>query len=312
MNRKSQVIAILGATGHIAKSIIYSFKDEPNFALHLFTRSEAKTKAFAKEIKLQNAFVHSYQEFNEFDYSSIISCVGIGDPSRLRSYPDEVFFVSEEIDLLVIKYLINHQQTTYINFSSGAVYGTEFNTPANDNSSTEITINELVLSDFYGIAKINAEAKHRSLRNYNIIDLRIFGFYSKFIDLQRPFFLSEVVSSLKTKKPFLTSNSCIIRDYIHPNDLALLVKRCMEYKNINAAFDVCSKKPISKLEILDYFNSNYNLKYEVVRDLTNSSVTGNKDNYFSESKKINEIEFEAQYTSLESINFVTNEIFKQS
>lgn len=312
MKEESKTIAILGATGHIAKSIIYSFKDDPNFTLHLFTRSIEKTNTFFQEIGLQNAFINTYSQFYDFDYSCIINCVGIGDPAKLKSNPDEVFFVTEEIDLLAITYLKNHNKTTYINFSSGAVYGTEFYTSANDHSSATIAINNLMVSDFYGIAKINAEAKHRSLHNLTIIDLRIFGYFSQFLELDRPYLLAEIISSIKAKSTFITSQSNIIRDYIHPHDLAELVKRCMEQKNINAALDVYSKKPISKFEMLDYFKSSFNLEYTVVDDTSKLSVTGSKDNYFSERKKNVQIGFEPRYTSLECIEFVTNDIFKQN
>ena len=186
-------IAILGATGHIAKSIIHSFKDEPNFSLHLFSRSSQKTESFTQEIGIKNAHIHSYNQFNDYSYSSIINCVGIGDPNRLKAVPDEVFFVTEEIDLMVLLYLRKHSSTSYINFSSGAVHGTEFRNPVTDESVTTIAINALTVSDYYGIAKINAEAKHRALGQFNIIDLRIFGFYSQFLELDRPYLLSEII-----------------------------------------------------------------------------------------------------------------------
>jgi len=310
MNYSKKRIAILGATGHIAKSLIYSFRNEPNTTFHLFTRSVEKTMAFAQEIGLKNSFINRYTQFNDFNYSSIINCVGIGDPDRLKSHPEEVFLVTEEIDLLIISYIRNHPQTTYINFSSGAVYGTEFSKSVNDDSITTIAINNLILSDFYGIAKINAEAKHRSMQNFKIVDLRIFGFYSRFIEIDRPYLLSEIISSLKTKKTFITSRSNIIRDYVHPHDLAELVKRCMEQEEINTALDVCSKKSIAKFDILEYFKTSYGFEYSI-EDLKLLSVTGNKTNYFSESKKLAAIGFEPQYTSFDCLKFVTNEILQE-
>lgn len=311
MKRDSKTIAILGATGHIARSIIYSFKDEPNFILHLFTRSVEKTKAFTQEIGLLNVPINTYDKFNDSDYSCIINCVGIGNPSRLKSNPDEVFFLTEEMDLFVIKHLRVHPQTTYINFSSGAIYGTEFSMSAQNNSNANIAINDLKLSDFYGIAKINSEAKHRSLHDLNIIDLRIFGFYSQFIELDRPYLLTEVINSIITDKTFITSNINIVRDYIHPSDLAELVKRCMEQKKMNTAFDIYSKEPISKFDMLDYFKSSYNFVYSIKQNSNIISVTGSKDNYFSDNKRLSLIGFEPRHTSLECISFITSAILKQ-
>ena len=303
-------IAILGATGHIAKSLIYSFRNEPNFSLHLFTRSVEKTKAFALEIGLLNATIHNYEQFHNYEYSAIINCIGIGDPTRLKTYADEVFFVTEEFDLLAINYLKKHSHTTYINFSSGAVYGTEFSNSVNNSSVTNIAINNITLSDYYGIAKINAEAKHRALHNYNIIDLRIFGFYSRFIETDRPYLLSDILQCLKLKKTLSTTPSNIVRDYIHPNDLAELVKCCMKQQKINTAYDVCSKKPVTKFEILDFIKSKYNFNYSIEQGVVATSVTGNKNNYYSENNNALTIGFEPLYTSLECIEWVTNEILK--
>jgi len=303
-------IAILGATGHIAKSLIYSYKDEPNINLFLFSRTIEKVISFTNEISVKNCVIKSYEHFNDFQYTSVINCTGIGNQAVLESKPYEVFFVTEEIDLLIIKYLNNHPQTTYVNFSSGAVHGTAFNKSVQDDARTCIDVNNLTVSDYYGIAKINAEAKHRSMQDFNIVDLRIFGFYSRFIEHDRPYLLSEILNAIKSKEVFVTSRSNIIRDYIHPNDLAALVKKCMGYEKINTAFDVCSKEPIAKFDILDYFKSSYALKYEVDQNSNISSITGTKVNYFSESKKMREIGFKPYYTALECIEDVTRDILQ--
>lgn len=312
MNEGAKTVALLGATGHIAKSLIHSFKDEPNFILHLFSRSLDKTQTFVNEHNITNAKVYSYEHFGQQAYSGIINCVGIGDPTRLKQYPDEVFFVTEEIDQLIIQYLRKNPQTIYINFSSGAVHGTEFKTSVTDNSVTDIAINRLTLSDYYGIAKINAEAKHRALHQLNIVDLRIFGFYSRFIELNRPYLLADVISALKSGRKLITTQSNIIRDYIHPHDLFSLVLCCLNRTQINTAFDVSSKKPISKFDLLEYFKKQYDLDFEVIQGTRTVSVTGNKDNYFSESKRTTEIGFEARYTSLECIAEVTHAIVEQT
>jgi len=304
-------IAILGATGHIAKNLIYYFKDEPDFTMYLFTRSIERTTKFVNDIGMHNAIVNSYDEFYESNYSGIINCVGIGDQNRLKENPGEVFFVTEEIDLLVLSYLNKYPTTCYINFSSGAIYGTEFSQPVQNSSVRYFAVNDISLSDYYGIAKINAEAKHRALKNFNIIDLRIFGFYSPYIELDRPYLLSEVVRALKSNQKFLTSSSNIVRDYIHPTDLFELVKLCLLQENLNTSFDVCSKKPVTKFDILEFFRINFNFEYEISTDNNITSITGNKDNYFSESRKTMEICFEPKYSSLDCISDITYKIIQQ-
>ena len=170
MKNEKKTIAILGASGHIAKSLIYSYKEERNFDLFLFSRSVENVITFANQFNVKNCVIKSYDQFNDFQYSSIINCTGVGDQTKLELKPYEVFFVTEEIDLLIIKYLYNHPKTTYINFSSGAVHGTVFPKSIQSDACTCIDINNLTVSDYYGIAKINSEAKHRSMQDFNILD----------------------------------------------------------------------------------------------------------------------------------------------
>lgn len=309
MNGELKRIAILGSTGHIARSIISSFKDENKYILYLFTRSIIRTTTFIDELGLKNSYVNNYSQFNKFNYDIIINCVGIGNPAHLRSNPDDIFFITEEMDLMVLSYLRRNPETVLINFSSGAVYGTNFTSPVNDDSNSNNPINNLTQNDFYSISKINSEAKHRSLVNLNIIDLRIFSFYSKFIDTQRPFFISEVIESVKQNKTFYTSKSDIIRDYIHPLDLSDLIKICINLKT-NFAFDVCSKKPVSKFEILEYFRLRYDLVYSIDESIAQAQEASNyRRIYYSESRKQDSLGFQAQYTSLDCIKLVTQEIF---
>jgi nucleoside-diphosphate-sugar epimerase len=314
MNKKTrndlQTIAILGATGHIAKSIINSFNDESSFLLHLFSRSIEKTASFINEHGINNAYNNIYSQFNEFEYSSIINCTGVGDPSILRSHPTEVFLITEEVDLLVINYLKKYTQTTYINFSSGAIYGSEFNTSVNRESQTTLAMNSLKLSDYYGIAKINAEAKHRSLNDYNIIDLRIFGYYSRFIDLTKNYLMTDILSSIRENRTLITRPTDIIRDYIHPKDLSELVKACLKAKKVNEALDVRSKKPVSKMEILDFFKQNYELEFEIIEEDIGHSATGEKLNYYSENNNTKIINFHPKYSSIECIALETEELLK--
>jgi hypothetical protein len=85
----------------------------------------------------------------------------------------------------------------------------------------------------------------------------------------------------------------------------------MEQTKLNTAFDVCSKKPVTKFEMLDFFKSTYDFEYTILPDASITSVTGNKNNYFSESKKTSDIKFKPQYTSLECISLITKQILEK-
>ena len=98
--------------------------------------------------------------------------------------------MTEYYDNLILDNLNKYQSTIYINISSGAVYGTDFKKPANSSFTTEIDVNNITTIEHYRIAKLNSEVKHRSLSDFKIIDLRIFGFFSRFIELEKDFLLS--------------------------------------------------------------------------------------------------------------------------
>lgn len=201
----------------------------------------------------------------------------------------------------MLDYLNDHQDTLYINFSSGAVYGTDFSAPVDKLTCSRWDVNHISEADFYGIAKLNSEAKHRALKDMNIVDLRVFGYFSRFIDLKSCFLLSEIISCIKEGKEFVTTSDNIIRDYVHPKDLMLLIKLCIDKFFINDVFDVYSLKSVAKFEILDYFVSQYGLKCTVKDSIRISAVTGIKDNYYSNSRKAEDIGYKPQFTSMDSI-----------
>lgn len=299
---KHKKIAILGATGHIAKSLINGFCGTGKFELFLFARSLDCLGEFLTSIQCIDAVLP--KQFNKFDYADydvIINCVGIGDPRKLKNAGISIFRLTETYDNLILDYLEAHPDALYINFSSGAAHGTDFCMPVDESSCTKLDINHIVPSDFYLIAKINAEAKHRALTNLSIVDLRIFGYFSRFINLEAQYFMSEVISCVKNKKEFVTGTENIIRDYVHPHDLLFMIEKCIAKQSLNDVFDVYSLKPVKKFEILDYFYEQYELKYTVKDNINISAATGIKEHYYSNNKKAEKIGYFPQFTSLDSI-----------
>lgn len=295
-------IAILGATGHIAKSLIESFCRTNKYELFLFARSLDRLNKFLSSIQGNNAVSSMmFSDFNRADYDVIINCVGIGDPGKLKIAGDSIFRLTETFDNMVLDYLKFHTTAIYINFSSGAAYGTDFSVPVDEFSCNNLDINHIAPSDFYGIAKINSEAKHRAMANLNIIDLRVFGFFSRFIDIESQYFMNEVISCIKNDKEFITRRKNIIRDYVHPQDLMSLIEKCINKQDFNEVFDVYSLKPVTKFEILDYFTTQYGLKYSIKSDINVLTATGTKDNYYSNNKKAEKIGYFPQFTSMDSI-----------
>ncbi len=295
-------IAILGATSHIAKGLIYHFNKKENRELFLFARSIDRLLKFLKDIECRKNFhLKGFDDLNKVDYDVIINCVGISGAIDFKEKVPSYFKLTEQFDNLLLDYLSEHPDGLYINFSSGAAYGTDFSVPADESTYSRWDINHIREADYYGIAKLNSEAKHRALKDLNIVDLRVFGYFSRFIDLKSRFLLTEIISCIKAGKEFITGPDNIIRDYIHPDDIFALITRCIERKNVNDAFDVYSLKPVKKFEILDYFTSEHGLKYKITESMNFSAITGTKHNYYSINKKAIEIGYEPKFTSIGTI-----------
>ena len=302
MRFQQKKILILGATSHIAKGLIYNFNEHENLDMIFYARNIEKLKSFLGEIgykKTEN--IIDISNLQKKTYDVIINCVGIGEPEKLIQSGSEIFNISESFDQLVIDYLKKSKETLYINFSSGAVYGTDFTEPANIEKLTYINVNKIEEIDYYRIAKMNSEAKHRSLKDLKIIDLRIFNYFSRFINLESKFFISELIYCIKNDKIFYTTNNDMSRDYIHHFDLVNLIVKCIEFSNLNDVFDVYSLSPIGKMEIIKYFSENYNFKIKYNDDNKITNASGLKNIYYSENKKAENIGYLPKYSSMECI-----------
>lgn len=296
-------IAILGATGYIGKSLALEFLSTDNlFEIRLFSRSKNKLDEFLKENKLDKSrvYINSLNDFNELSYDVVINCTGIGDTAIQKEALFKIFTVTEEMDSLVLKYLEKKPKTLYINLSSGAVFGKNFGKAITEETKTILNINNLQLSEYYSIAKINAEAKHRAMKNLNIVDLRIFAFFSRFVDIKAEFFMSEVIDCLINKKTLLTNNTDMVRDYITPKDLLALISLIIKQGGANDFFDVYSKKSITKFKLLDFLKERYGLKYKF-KEQAGYKKDFSKNIYYSRNKKAQQIGYMPEFSSSEGI-----------
>ncbi|NVN98805.1 MAG: NAD-dependent epimerase/dehydratase family protein [Geobacteraceae bacterium] len=297
-------VAILGATSHIAKSLILEFHKTGECELYLFARSLNSVQSFLESIGAANSLlikIKSFSEFSDNDYEAVINCVGIGNKATLANEFSSIFNITEMFDDLVLTYLQKHQQTYYINFSSGAAYGVDFSVPVDVTSQSKFNLNSIADSEYYGIAKINSEAKHRVFKQLNIIDLRVFGYFSRFIDLNDKYLLSDIINCLKNNLVFVTGPGTIVRDFVHPQDLFSLIKACLKVNQINDVFDVYSARPATKFEIIDHFVLHHGLKYSVETSYVALNVTGAKDCYYSNNFKASSIGYEPKFSSMDGI-----------
>jgi nucleoside-diphosphate-sugar epimerase len=297
-------VAILGATSHVAKNLIAYLPEE--LELVLFARKPERIAAFLLEGDIGRASASAYalEYFNEYreDLDAVINCVGFGTPEKVRSGGAEIFQLTEKLDEMVLGHLGKKPKTRYVNFSSGVLY--EFVRNAEDSKKNEfrVDLDSLSESDAYRIAKLNSEAKHRAMKDYYIFDLRLFSFFTRYIDLNSSYLVTEMLRAIKENKVFETDNRDIIRDYIHPRDLARFVMLCMSVEERNCALDLYSLEAVRKSEIIKCFKDRFHLRVRKSETPTAASPTRDKLKYVSTNHSAEQIlGYEPRYTSLECL-----------
>jgi hypothetical protein len=298
-------IAILGATSHIAKSLIVQILEsgEPH-ELYLFARSKEKVVDFLLEHHMDRTDIIICDDFSrlfEHEADLLINSVGVGTARHIGGDYHLYFDVIEEFDNICINYLKKNCDTLYISFSSGAIYGTDFASPVGNNTVRNIDVNHIHYTDYYSIVRLYTEAKHRSLTDLRIIDLRIFNYFSRHINLDDGYFITELMLALKLNKPFLTNRIDIIRDYLHPEDLFQAIQCCYNATARNTAYDIYSSAPVGKFELLDCLKKKFPLTYTVRKDECFDSGTSNKSVYYSKNRDIGHLGYNPHYSSLMTV-----------
>jgi len=287
-------IAILGATGHLSKCAYWVYSKDKHNDIFLFSRSPEKLK----DICLFHGgkiILKPYGEFANENYDVIFNGVGVWDTPD--SKPCEIFPVTECYDNMILEYQKTHAKCVSIHVSSGAAYASGYNKAVNADTRTQLAINNFTLGNYYSIAKIHSEAKHRAFNDLNIVDIRLFGFFSRFMSLDYSYMLGGLINAVKSGKTFKVISENFWRDYIHMNDFAALLNSISTSGKLNTAIDLRSKKPISKDELIHLFANKYGLKYEVDRNVKRSR-TGVKPYYYSTME--NSV-YSPRYTSLETV-----------
>jgi len=297
----SMNIAILGATSQIAKDLISSFSDEDrNKVLYLFTRQPDKLKIWMHEKNINKKYLAiDYGSFNERKYDAIINFVGIGDPKIAIDMGPLIFDITLEYDQIALDYLKFNPHCKYIFLSSGAVYGDVFNEPANEKTRASIAINELQSSNWYLIAKLHAEARHRALNDFFIVDIRVFNYFSCAMNMEARFLITDIVRSIYEKNLLQISKDNVVRDDLGASDFSQLISLILESSLLNTSIDCYSKAPIDKKTILEVMQQHFNLRYEFCDRYQEINATGKKIHYYSLNHKAKSLGYDPKNTSLE-------------
>lgn len=299
-----KTVLILGATSHIAKNLILNYHS--NYNLVLFARNIVSLTNFLNSecISVSSNQIWNTGEFAFYNGNAdvIINCIGFGTPSKVKSAGLDQFLLTEKYDNLILELMATKNGLCYINFSSGAVYGTEHDKFIDMDSEFKIKMNNIVPDDAYRVSKLNAEAKHRSIPHFNIIDLRLFSFISQYIEMDTSFLICDMISKIQNDQVFETGRSDIVRDYIHPFDLCQFVTGCIETPFLNVALDLYSAAPLKKIQLIDFVQKKYQLQIRYIDTDDKISPTGIKNWYVSANHSAHSvISYTPKYTSLNAI-----------
>jgi nucleoside-diphosphate-sugar epimerase len=279
-------IAILGATSHIARDFVTQFRARSEVDLHLYGRDTGS---------------RPYSGLGRDNYSAIINFVGVGDPARAKEMGADIFAVTREFDSLALDYQSRHPRTRYIFLSSGAVYGHGFVEGVSGESLAHIPVNDFQPQDYYGVAKLHAEALHRS-RAESVFDIRVFNYISRTVDLSARFLIADMINAVRNGTVFKTTNRPLTRDFLHPADFCQLVECCLAAPaDSNMALDCYSQSPISKEELVALMAGDFGMKVEIVETTNIVNATGEKPNYFSQRRHAAALGYDPRYSSYSAI-----------
>ncbi len=296
-------IAILGATSQIAKDLIVAFSKQDSHELILFARRPEAMLQWLASNGLSNKYrICDFAAFSTDEhFDAILNFVGVGNPVQTAAMGASIFDITLKYDQLALNYLENHPLCRYIFLSSGAAYGSSFDAPVDENTKAIVAINHLQPQDWYAVAKLYAECRHRSLAHLPIIDIRVFNYFSHSQDMSARFLITDIVRAIRDKTLLKTSSDYIVRDFIHPSDFYKLVVALLASPASNAAVDCYSKAPIDKPALLAAMQDHFDLCYEVITTNASVNATGNKPHYYSLNTKAADFGYQPNLTSLDGI-----------
>lgn len=301
-------IAILGATSQIAKDLILSFSDEHQ--LEMYSREATAMGRWMVEKNLRNYGSHTYFDFPAAkNLDAIINFVGAGNPERVKKMGANIFNITEAFDRMAMEYLEQNRHCLYIFMSSGAAFGDNFSTPADSQKSCILPINNLMPENYYGAAKAMAEIRHR-VSDRNIIDLRLFNYFSHTMSLKHRFMITDMIRAIQDKVTYRVDRNVIVRDYIGPLDFYQMINVLLSTDNINTSIDCYSRQPISKDTLLTKMAERYGLQYETTGYQAGLPTTGIKEKYYSTNTAAYALGYRPTLTSLETIFIEADKILK--
>jgi nucleoside-diphosphate-sugar epimerase len=269
------MIAILGASGYIGRSLARTFAVHDRELLVLFARDPSVLRL---EEWPAHVSIKPLAEFTAAPFSLVINAIGAGDPSRVRAMGAEIVDVTKTWDHRVLETMSD--VTHYVFLSSGAVYGNAFDgTPGHRAMPALANGRENDLPP-YVTGKLAAEAQHRANGSRSILDLRVFGYADSSISLTGNFFLADLARSVATGCDIVTSSEDMIRDYAGASELCQLIQCWLNAGAPNQPLDLYTLAPVSKFTLLNETAGRFKFAVKYSNQIA-ASPTGNKAVYSS-------------------------------
>jgi nucleoside-diphosphate-sugar epimerase len=304
-------IALLGATSQIAKDLVLSFCAQSSHELVLYARRPEVVSQWLAGVGLVGRYaVADFTAFNaDAHFDVILNFVGVGNPAQAAAMGASIFDVTLKYDELALDYVRQRPDCRYIFLSSGAAYGASFDEPVNENTKAVIAINNLQPQDWYAVAKLHAECRHRSLPHLPIVDIRVFNYFSHTQDMSARFLMTDILRAIRDKTVLQTSSDYIVRDFLHPADFYQLVSVLLTAPPTNTALDCYSKAPIDKPTLLAAMQEKFELQYEITEARAGVNATGSKPHYYSLNTRAADFGYQPAFTSLQGVLRETDRVF---
>ena len=318
MPKDTTTVAVLGATGHIGRGLAAELLKNPGFELFLYARRPEHLSFFLDELEpggKARAKPEDIENFGEKRVDIIINATGAGDPKKLHALGDGIKELTERFDRRVLGVLADNPDALYLNMSSGAVYDSDFSSPAGPETTIIDPARPGAEIASYSVAKTQAEARHRERADFNIVDLRVFSFFSRYIDTGGRFFIADLVRAIQANETLITDAQDLYRDYVHAEDLARLVVCVIKAWRksdvpFNRAFDVYSRGPAGKFEIIKKAEKELGLRYRVAGDEMMLSPTGPKTRYYSINTQAMKLGYLPRYDSISTITQIIKKLLE--
>ncbi len=295
-------IAILGATSQIARDLIVSFSAEKDKYLHLFARRPDVVMKWMETVGLSGRYlIDEFSGFGGQEFDAVINFVGVGNPTQAVAMGNSIFDITLRFDELVLNYLQAHPACRYLFLSSGAAYGSNFNEPVTSDTPAVISINNLAPHEWYGVAKLHAECRHRAHPELSIIDIRVFNYFSRTQDITARFLITDILRAIRDKTVLKTSSDYIVRDFLHPSDFYQLVSALLSAPASNGAVDCYTLAPVDKPSLLTTMQEKLGLSYEIADAMASPNATGSKPHYYSLKRRAADFGYQPALTSLDGI-----------